>query len=84
MKFYRSHSGVNSHYVALYMSAWIEIGLVIVLGGKPIVALYMSAWIEIGLVIVLGGKPIVALYMSAWIEICRSKDDGGWLGSHSI
>ena len=55
--------------VALYTSAWIEIGIdatVPVVGG---VALYTSAWIEISLNPESVAEIPVALYTSAWIEI---------------
>uniref|UniRef100_UPI003FA566DC hypothetical protein n=1 Tax=Paenibacillus sp. 1-18 TaxID=1333846 RepID=UPI003FA566DC len=57
-------------YVALYMSAWIEIDD----DADDIeifnhVALYMSAWIEIRIAGIVFSCFGVALYMSAWIEI---------------
>ena len=55
--------------VALYMSAWIEIGSLLCPAGALTSALYMSAWIEIVSLTTHNSILSVALYMSAWIEI---------------
>ena len=55
--------------VALYTSAWIEIGSSTSSSHPSEVALYTSAWIEMIAVLSTRLLLCVALYTSAWIEI---------------
>ena len=55
--------------VALYTSAWIEIGTYCLIDRSKCVALYTSAWIEIMVNGCLAIIINVALYTSAWIEM---------------
>ena len=74
----------KSIWVALYMSAWIEISLPCPLTVWVTVALYMSAWIEIRWTPKRGDCLEVALYMSAWIEIMCTSERRSRFASHSI
>ena len=58
-------------FVALYTSAWIEIGYNGAAWMQCCVALYTSAWIEIFDVSSSVEFKKVALYTSAWIEIIK-------------
>ena len=56
-------------FVALPVSAWIEINFRKYFQGHRLVALPVSAWIEILCSCLLVLRPYVALPVSAWIEI---------------
>ena len=63
------HSVIATRSVALYTSAWIEIGKSIYDIEITVVALYTSAWIEMYSPRTSCFQRYVALYTSAWIEI---------------
>ena len=63
--------------VALYMGAWIETFLTILIRKRLKVALYMGAWIETEHLRLCCSAGRVALYMGAWIETCSSVDNHG-------
>ena len=71
--------------VALFVSAWIEIPLMMWSTSFFAVALFVSAWIEIPLKIIKKTNVMVALFVSAWIEIAIGGGIGLWFGgSHSL
>ena len=60
--------------VALYVRAWVEIGLQLNQNRLPSVALYVRAWVEINRDKVWIAKiGVVALYVRAWVEIGAGK-----------
>ncbi len=74
----------NEFFVALLVSAWIEIRRTKLDLLRNPVALLVSAWIEIWCLPNCASGTFVALLVSAWIEISYKNDELGFITSHSL
>jgi len=73
LKFPAPNRGTDSHEVAVFMTAWIEIQELPQSHYHTQVAVFMTAWIEMMLLGFPHINNLVAVFMTAWIEIGSKK-----------